>query len=169
MKNKGFTLIELIVVIAIIAVLAVVLAPQYIQYVEKGRESNDLQIAQNIIDAVSIAVADPASRVEGGHVMEFRWVSNPSESNPGAFYMSSVVPSVTTGVPEPWIKTLSNNIRQIMNLPTTTHYTVPIAQAASANGKSASLIFSVDSTTGEIKIDASSYHVWVNEIGVKVN
>ncbi len=56
-NNKGFTLIELIVVIAIIAVLAVVLAPQYIQYVERGRESNDIQITQNLMDAASIVAA----------------------------------------------------------------------------------------------------------------
>ncbi len=56
-NDKGFTLIELIVVIAIIAVLAVVLAPQYIQYVERGRESSDIQYAQNLMDAASMSAA----------------------------------------------------------------------------------------------------------------
>ena len=40
-RNKGFTLVELIIVIAIIAVLAAVSAPQYVKYVEKGRISVD--------------------------------------------------------------------------------------------------------------------------------
>lgn len=37
MKNKGFTLVELIVVIAVLAVLMALIVPQYIQYVDKAR------------------------------------------------------------------------------------------------------------------------------------
>ncbi len=43
-NNKGFSLVELIVVIAIMAVLVGVLAPQFIKYVEKSRESTDIQM-----------------------------------------------------------------------------------------------------------------------------
>ncbi len=74
-KNSGFTLIELIVVIAIIAVLAVVLAPQYLQYIERGRESNDVQVAQSIIDAVQIAIVDPTSEISAGEFIEMVWVT----------------------------------------------------------------------------------------------
>lgn len=35
-KNKGFTLIELIIVVAILTVLVGVLTPQYTKYVEKA-------------------------------------------------------------------------------------------------------------------------------------
>ncbi len=74
-NNKGFSLIELIVVIAIIAVLAVVLAPQYIQYVERGRESNDIQVATNIIDAVQIAIADVENEIPAGYYFEVLWIT----------------------------------------------------------------------------------------------
>ncbi|NLY81643.1 MAG: prepilin-type N-terminal cleavage/methylation domain-containing protein [Clostridiales bacterium] len=39
MKNKGFSLIELIVVIAIIAVLVGVIAPQFLGYTKRAKES----------------------------------------------------------------------------------------------------------------------------------
>ena len=59
MNNKGFSLVELIIVIAIMAILIVVLAPQYLKYVEKSRNSTDLQSATEFKDAIEIWAADP--------------------------------------------------------------------------------------------------------------
>lgn len=57
-NNKGFSLVELIVVIAIMAVLVGVLAPQFIKYVERSRQSTDLQNVEELKNAVEVAAAD---------------------------------------------------------------------------------------------------------------
>ncbi len=59
LNNKGFSLVELIIVIAIMAVLIGVLAPQYLKYVERGRESADLDNIESLIHAIEIYNADP--------------------------------------------------------------------------------------------------------------
>ena len=59
MNNKGFSLVELIIVIAIMAILIVVLAPQYLKYVERSRNSTDLQSVTEFKDACEIYAADP--------------------------------------------------------------------------------------------------------------
>ncbi len=59
MNNKGFSLVELIIVIAIMAILIVVLAPQYLRYVERSRNSTDMQNATEIVTAIQIYAADP--------------------------------------------------------------------------------------------------------------
>lgn len=64
MNDKGFSLVELIIVIAIMAILLVVLAPQYLKYVERSRNSTDLQNAAEIVTALQIYASDPEATVE---------------------------------------------------------------------------------------------------------
>lgn len=65
MNNKGFSLVELIIVIAIMAILIVVLAPQYLKYVEKSRNSTDLQSITELKDACEVWAADPDAGTGG--------------------------------------------------------------------------------------------------------
>ena len=59
-KNKGFTLVELIIVIAILAILVGILAPQYTKYVERSRKAADVSNLENLVTAVKVATADYA-------------------------------------------------------------------------------------------------------------
>lgn len=58
-NNKGFSMVELIIVIAIMAALIVVLAPQYIKYVERSRETADMNTVSEMLHAVQVAAVDP--------------------------------------------------------------------------------------------------------------
>lgn len=57
--NKGFSLVELIIVIAIMAILIGVLAPQFLKYVEKSRQSTDMQSVDAIVSAIEVYAIDP--------------------------------------------------------------------------------------------------------------
>ena len=60
MKNKGFSLVELIVVIAIMAILVGVAVPVYSSYVEKAQMEADRQLVSEIKHAIEVAnAADP--------------------------------------------------------------------------------------------------------------
>lgn len=57
-KNKGFSMVELIIVVAMLAVLMALLAPQYIRYVEKTRIREDDAVVKALIDVIMITVED---------------------------------------------------------------------------------------------------------------
>lgn len=69
-KNKGFSLVELIIVIAIMAVLVGVLAPAYLRYVEKSRKSADVQAIDAVMRAMEMVAIDPSLNVTDGTVIK---------------------------------------------------------------------------------------------------
>ncbi len=179
-NNRGFTLVELIIVVAIIAVLAAVLAPQYLQYVEKSRQSNDLQVATNYMRAATVAMAD---RNTGLHTntndwMVFKWGYN--TGNTGAMNMHIGAATVVAGVPT-GIDTgkrdapMQEELAKIMGWtnaagePDTAFITRPQSAAgaqAAKGGNYNSFIFFINSRTGELLVSREYSEDWVTEIGV---
>lgn len=58
LKNKGFSLVELIVVIAVMGILAVTLAPRLTSYIEKTRMASDKEVVNTIMTAVRYGLVD---------------------------------------------------------------------------------------------------------------
>ena len=58
MKNKGFSLVELIIVIAIMAILAAAIAPALIRYIDKSRKADHVAAAETVNTAVNAALAN---------------------------------------------------------------------------------------------------------------
>lgn len=63
-KNKGFTLLELVIVIAIIGILVALLAPAYVGYVRRARLSKNKANAKEAATAAEVAYATYAEEKE---------------------------------------------------------------------------------------------------------
>ena len=57
-NNKGFTLVELVIVVAILAILVGLLAPQYTKYIEKSRQSADVNNMEELVKAIEVYSVD---------------------------------------------------------------------------------------------------------------
>jgi len=78
-SKKGFSLVELLIVIAIMAVLVGVLAPQYFRYLERSRQSSDIQVLNSIANAIQTIGADPMfsdAMPAGGTTIVINWAAN---------------------------------------------------------------------------------------------
>ncbi len=189
-NNKGFTLVELIIVVAIIAVLAAVLVPQYMTYVERSKESSDLQLATNLIKAANLAMADPQNEIPADTILEVLWVTNTTSSDQRfrGWLLVREAYAGNTGrtsaiKPTDYKQTGANVAKlqvsifeilgqeAIQNAGTSDWYTV-FGDAQSSAGQSASFCFHLDSSTGAIAMASfptdGDQSVWIDNIGVNL-
>lgn len=85
-KNKGFTIIELMIAVAIIGILAAIAVPAYSDYTTRARVTEGLSFA----DAAKTVVAENAQ--SGASDLSAGWVTPSATSN-----ISRIVVNGTTG------------------------------------------------------------------------
>lgn len=70
MKQRGFTLIELMIVVAIIAILAAIATPAYLDYVARGQVAEGLSLSSSAKEAIATYYSDhgqfPADNLAAG-------------------------------------------------------------------------------------------------------
>ena len=90
-KNKGFSLVELIIVIAIMVILGAIIAPQYFKHVANAKISSDVEQAARISAAISAEYA--TEQVEFPATSKF--VVTPAAATVPTWTAVSLIPTVT--------------------------------------------------------------------------
>lgn len=100
-KNKGFSMVELIIVIAIMAILAGALAPALIKYINKSRISTDIQTGNTIATAVQTALSNEAGYDEAAQSYDKQWTTLTGGSSWGTDdFMATVGGTVGDKIPK---------------------------------------------------------------------
>ena len=90
-KNRGFTLVELIVVLVILAILAAVLVPTLLGYIDKAKEKQYVINAKTALDAAQAELvkeyAKNSSSLElGKPIISGNMVTDVNSFNDGTIY-----------------------------------------------------------------------------------
>lgn len=76
-KNKGFSLIELMIVVAIIAILAMIMTPNLLTAIQKAKLKATMEDMRNVGMAVDSYMTDWGHAVEGGDLNTLNRYLNP--------------------------------------------------------------------------------------------
>ncbi len=176
MKNKsGFTLMEVIIVIAILAILAAIAVPTVSGYIEKSKESNDLQVATNIIRNIQTSIVNPANDVPRGCYFAVFWstdshseklsihdqliITVPANTRTSTISQTNPPPAATAAQLEKIAKSIfemfginESDITRYDNNGDIDGWMAPLSPAKSEVALDAKLYFHVDTSTGEVAL-----------------
>ncbi len=193
-RNKGFTLMEVIVVIAILAILAAVAVPTITGYIEESRETNDLQVASNMTKSAQNVVVLNRSSLPSDGVIEVFWATGYGPESPHYIHHNKLIvreAGGTTRISELTkdgytggkISAEAIEKIQIAMIETMTPdtpqdqghgYLFGVLDAAESEvAENSNFVFHIHTGTGEVAMAYSAQfdgtkNVWIDEIGVNM-
>ncbi len=88
-RNRGFTLIEIIVVLAILAILAAITIPSITGYIEKANQTKDLMVASHVMRTTMAGILLPSNDVPPNTTIYVVWETGSEDEQGGLFVDSS--------------------------------------------------------------------------------
>ena len=82
-KNKGISLVEVIIVIAIMAILVGIVAANVVRYIEKAHVSADMRYLDGISAAVTFAFMDPEVLKDPSSATPIQTMDNATDASQG--------------------------------------------------------------------------------------
>ncbi len=148
----------------------------------KGLESNDLQIAQSIIDAKVLSLADQSLDITRGVIVEIGWCTDGRHTPDGAIIVRPVYTGATSdlvgtapniSINDKSLEELDITISNILNAQAGDFSYAGnndkdlrgINDAESVFGNSADFVFHINTTTGEYDILTDT--VWSEKFNIK--
>ncbi len=165
-KNKGFTMVELIIVIAIIAILAAVIAPQYLRFVESARESNDLQVASTLVEATTVMIASTNVDIPADANVVIRWDTSTNSYGRGPGKGAITVEDRNTFEQKPWMIELQNELYELLGFDSDA---TSIGEPQSAITREQDLLFRINPVTGQAELHTSYEKVWKTGLGLDID
>ena len=107
-KNKGFSLVELIIVIAIMAILAAAIAPALIRYIDKSRKADDVTAAGTIATAANAALANEVAYESVQNSMDGSYCI--AEGVPGSKFTVKTVNSAKNDTGTKFVDEMNKNL-----------------------------------------------------------
>lgn len=96
-KNKGFTLVELIVVLVILAILAAILVPSLLGYIERARDQQYIFEAKDLMTATQAGIAEAYALNKKSYINAVRETVCPSVSEKYGYYTNYALYEVANG------------------------------------------------------------------------
>ncbi len=163
--NRGFTLMEVIVVIAIIAILAAVAIPSVTGYIEKGKETADLQSARSIITAVATVYTLNTEIVPEGAKIVIRWDTSKGGATPNpkgdVIVEHRIFGGFHTSADKVWIDAFATEFDEYITKQS-------LGEAKSKRAKNTDFLMWYDTETGDVYTHEAYMEDWVDGIGLNL-
>jgi len=151
-RNKGFTLIELVVVIAILAILAAFALPRFAQLSEQAHESSIKGTAGALSAGVALV---KAQWTVNGSTTSVPVVEGFGNNNVAATDDGWPDPAASGGCAELWTRLLQSNAPTIATSGTATEYTSSLSGTTCVytyNPNNENYRITYDSSVGEVEV-----------------